>query len=815
VTLLDVLRVLGVGRRSLFRQPTAATLIAATVGIGVAGILVVMALAEAVYRRPLPYRADEELLFVFSSIPEQSRTHRATSLPNYSDWRAHARSVELEAATSPRSFTLTGVERPRPLSGEYVSAGYFAMLGVDVIAGRAFDSEDDRAGAAPVAILSERLAREQFGLAPNAVGRTLRLADRPFEVVGVLEPDYRGILWDPVDLWVPIHQAGEILGERYRTDRGLGWHLVLGRLRQGFSLAQARAELDDLAARLEELHPEANHGKRNHVETMRDFYFGDRLRRGLSYLLGASFLVLVLITANVVTLALAQSADSAREVAVRRALGASPSVLLVSLAAPLAAPLGIGLAAAIAISWWVTPWVISLSDIPPATLSLPWIDVRIGLLGGLLVLFVGLAVTLLAYRAHAGAAASLTLRSGGSSAYGRLRMLQRLVLLETTLAVVLLMGAGLLLRSLSGLRSGDPGFDIAGISALKIDLQLGRYEDPSARVRFVRSLLRDPSSAEAQVRGAAVSGPRLAPTANLSAELIPEDAGSEHDALSVYRHSISPALPAVLGLHRIEGRLFDDRDHEAAAKVALVSRSVAGLLGPEVLGRRFRLRPELPGDPWWTIVGVLEDVAARDLTMGSGREPDVYLPYEQAPEASFYLVTRSATDRGFTADQEKALAERVQRIDRDLALAPSETMEQRYALLTADERFNATVATCFSTLAWGLTILGLFGVLDLSVRSRRRELALRLALGATSRRLMRDVVLFALRLAVTGLLAGVALTLLAHRALRGLLVGVVAYDPATLTGVCAVVLLTAVSAAAAPALRTRRVDATAELTRGE
>jgi len=478
-------------------------------------------------------------------------------------------------------------------------------------------------------------------------------------------------------------------------------------------------------------------------------------------------------------------------------------------------PLALGLVCAIALAWWVTPRLISLSDIPPATLTLQWIDARLAAAALALVAIVGLVVTTLAYRSHGSASARTILRSGGQSSPGRFRTLRRLVVLETTLAVALLMGAGLLMRSLSSLRSSELGLDTRSVSTLQVDLQPSRYEDPSARVRFARRLLEELESS-AGFGEIAVSGPRIAPTANLSAELIPEGAASEHETLSVYRQSITPQLPATLGIDLVEGRAFEASDHESAPEVAMVSRTVADLLGAQgVVGQRFRLRPQLPGDPVWTIVGVLEDVAARDLTIGSGGEPDVYLPYEQAPERSFFLVARSRNSGPATTAQSKALEDGIRRLDRDLALAPVQTMEQRYALLTADETFHATVATCFSALAWGLTILGLFGVLDLSVRARRREHAIRLALGASVTSLTLDVLFFAVRLAGAGLLAGVALTVAMHRALRGLLVGVASYDPPTLVWVSALVLATAVLAGAVPAWRVRRVDATAELTRGE
>ncbi|HVS62070.1 MAG TPA: ABC transporter permease [Thermoanaerobaculia bacterium] len=803
-------------RRAILRHPATNLFIAATVAVGLAGILVVVAVADALYGRPLLYRDDQQLFFVFSTIPDEGRTYRSTSPMNYADWREAARTADLEAVSSARPFSLTGIADPRPLSGEYVSSGYFPMLGVDLAAGRHFTAEDDRAGAQAVVLLSQPLARELFEDEGSAVGQHVRLADRPFEVVGVLQTGYRGVLWHPIDLWVPLAQAGEILGQRYRNDRAMGWHLVVGRLRPGFSLEQARAELEALAVRLESLYPDANQGKRTHVESLRQFYFGDDLRRGLSYLMGASSLVLLLIVANVVALAFAQSTDSAREVAVRRALGATPADLYTTLATPLVTPLAGGMLCALVLAFWITPRLISLSDIPPASLTMQWIDARIGAAALGLVAIVGLAVTALAYRTHTGTSAPAILRSGGGSSPGRVRTLQRLVVLETALAVALLMGAGLLMRSLSSLQSGELGLETHSVSTLQVDLQPSRYEDPAARIRFTRHLLEEAAESSAGFSEIAVSGPKIAPSANLSAELIPEAAESEHETLNVYRHSITPQLTTALGIDLIDGRGFETSDHESARKVALVSRTVAELLGGrEVLGRRFRLRPQLPEDPLWTVVGVLEDVAARDLAIGRAGEPDVYLPYEQAPERSFFLVARSQSSGPATIAQSKALEDAVRRLDRDLALAPVETMEQRYALLTADQTFHATVATCFSALAWGLTILGLFGVLDLSVRARRREHAIRLALGASVTSLTVDVLFFAVRLAGAGLLAGVALTVAMHRALRGLLVGVTSYDPPTLLWVSALVLVTAVLAGAVPAWRVRRVDATAELTRGE
>lgn len=794
------------------RSPLVAALIAATLAVGLAGILVVVAVADAVFGRPLPYDRDEELVLAFSSDPEAKKNYLATSRPNYEDWRSSARALDLEAVSLSRTFSLTGVENPRPVNGEYVSPGYFRLLGLDVTAGRLFDDDDDRPGAPLVVLLSRRLSQQLFGSDDNAIGSHLRLADRVFEVVGVLESAYRGILWDPVDLWVPLDSAAEILGERFRSDRDMDWHLVVGRLRPGFTSDQADSELDALAARLEERYPDANHGKRAHVESLRSFYFRGELKRGLTYLGAASLLVLLLVTANVAILALGQSSDSAREVAVQRALGAPPSRLLATLAAPLVVPLGLGLLSAFTIAWLLTPRLVALSDIPPATLTTRWVDARLALVGLLMVLAIGLAVTILTYLTHGRRPLDVTLRSSGTMGAGPLRTLERLIVAETTIAVVLLVTTGLLLASLANLRSSDPGFGIEGIGVLRVDLQPSRYDDPSTQRRFVEALLDSPPPGFDE---AAVSGPRIAPSANRSAELLPEGTSSDTERFDVYRQSITPGFLDTIGLTLVEGRAFGAGDHDRAQRVALVSATTAQRLGGETaVGRRFRLRPELPGDPVWTVVGVLQDVAARGLTVNPGAEPDVYLPFAQAPERSFFLLARSAGLRAPSLSRLRPLEESVRRLDSELPLSPPTTLADRYSVLTADQGFHTAIATCFSIVAWSLTLLGLFGVIDLSVRARRRELALRIAVGAPAHRLTREAIFRALRLASTGLVAGLALTLLARRALQSMLFGVAPYDPVVLISASALVLLSAVFAVTVPALRIRRVDATAELARG-
>jgi putative ABC transport system permease protein len=809
-------RELALQARLLARRPGVPLLIALTVAIGLAGVLTVLAVADALYGRPLPYRDDQRLALVFSSVPEEGRAYQSTSPLNYADWRSAARTVELEAVSTPRALLFSDEERPRNLTGEYVSSGYFPLLGIDVARGRTFAPDDDRAGAAPVAIVSHRLWRDELAEDAGVVGRRIRLADRTFEIVGVLEPGYRGILWDPVDVWVPLAQAGEILGERYRTDRALGWHLVVARLRDGHSLAQARSELEDLAVRLERQHPDANRGKRTTVEPLREFYFGDQLRRGLAYLAGSALFVVLLVTVNVLSLALGQVAERAQEIATRRAFGAGRVQVAATLLAALAPPLAAGYALGLAGAWWLAPRLVGLSDIPPATLTLRWVDLRTAALGLGLVVLLAATVTAFAYRWSARVPLGTALASGGRSSAARLRSLRRFVLVETTMAVVLLVGAGLLLRSLARLGASDPGFAVAGLSALRLDLQPGRYDDPDERARFGSRLLEGAATLPAVTR-VAIGGPDLAPRANRVADLTPEDARDERDTLRVYRHAVSPGFADALGVPRIEGRDLAESDRAGAPPVALVSRTVAARLGGDrgesAVGRRFRLRPELPGDPWWTVVGVVGDVAARDLAPGEGGEPDVYLPYAQAPERALHLLVRSPPALAGSADLARALHRQVQGLDRDLALSSLETMEQRYAELTADQRFQATVAACFSALATALAGLGLFGVLDLSVRSRRRELGIRIAFGAHPDRLLRMVLADGLRVAALGLIVGLLLSLLLHRFLQSILFGVAAHDPLTLAVVAAIVLAVAATATALPALRARRVDATAELVR--
>ncbi|HVS14173.1 MAG TPA: ABC transporter permease [Thermoanaerobaculia bacterium] len=811
---MGLTRELAFQARVLTRRPGVPLLIALTVAIGLAGVLTVLAVADALYGRPLPYRDDHRLALVFSAVPDEGRLHQSISPLNYADWRAAARTVDLEAVSTPRRFLLSEVEHPRNLTGEYVSSGYFSLLGIGIARGRGFDPDDDRPGAAPIVVVSHRLWREELGGDPAAVGGRLRLADRSFEIVGVLEPSYRGILWDPVDLWVPLAQGGEILGERYRTDRAFGWHLAVARVRDGFSLAQARGELDELAARLERQHPRENRGKRTTLEPLRDFYFGDELRRGLTYLVGAALFVALLVAVNVLCLALGQIAERAREIAARRAFGASRAYLAATLLGALAPPLAVGFALALAGAWWLAPRLIGMSDIPPATLAARWIDLRTASAGLALVVLLGAVVGAIAYRSLMSLPLGVALRASGRSSGARLRSLRRFVLVETTLAVVLLVGAGLLLRSLARLGASDPGFDAPGLSALPLDLQPGRYDDPAERARFGARLLEGAAVLPA-VTHVALAGPDLPPRANRVADLTPEDARDDRDTFPVYRHAVSPGFVTALGVPLLEGRDLAATDRAGAPTVALVSRTVAQRLGggARVLGRRFRLRPQLPGDPWWTVIGVLADVAGRDLAPGQAGEPDIFLPYDQAPEHAVHLLVRTSTAVAGTADLARDLHREVRRLDRDLALAPVETMTQRYAQLTADHRFHATVAACFSALATALAGLGLFGVLDLSVRARRQELGIRLAFGAHPGRLLRMVLEDGLRMAALGLGAGLALSLLLNRYLQSILFGVAAHDPLTLLLVAAIVLVTAVVAAVVPALRARGVDATAELVR--
>jgi predicted permease len=795
--------------RSLRRTPTFAASAVATLALGIGAVTTIYSVVHAVLLRPLPYERPSDLAIIWGTIRRDSVERRTVSYPDFEDWRRDARAFDAVAAFSESMFTLDGRDGAERIEGEWVSASYFGALGVRPVLGRGFTPAEDAAGAgARVAVLSHELWQARFAGSPSAVGATLRIEGEPTTVIGVMPAGFRG-LGDDAQLWVPFaNPPGGTGTPSILEDRGSRWHNVIARLRPGATLTGAQAELDAISRRLATQYPESNENRGAEVVALEEELVGG-LRRGLMVLLGAVGLVLLMACANTANLLLVRAAAREREMAIRAALGASRArtarqLLVESLVLAL-----IGGAVGALLSLWAVAILARLNpvDLP----SFVRLEVSGAALGAtsvvVLIVAAAFGVVAIAFASEGRVAESLKAGAravGAGRAAGRLRGV--LVAAELALAVVLLAGAGLMLRTLAGLRRFDPGFSAEQLVSFRLDLSRAQYDAPRA-VAFGANLAE-------QVRGLpgvrAVSLSDDVPLDGRSSATLLRIEGkevvSQGSGIRIYRHRVAPGYFAAMGATLVRGREFTTADDRGRSRVAVISERMARRFWPneDPVGGRLRLNDTTYAE----IVGVVADVKHRALLEAATADPDVYYPILQVPTTTFSLVVRAAGD---PAALVAAVRREVTAADRNVPVYDVATMRERVRRETAPARFHTSLLGAFAGLALLLAAVGVYGVMAYAVAQRTREVGIRMALGANAGDVVRLIVGAGARLAAVGLAVGVVAAVMTVRVMAGLLYGVEPTDPATLGAAAAVLAGAALLACWLPARRAGRVEPTVAL----
>jgi putative ABC transport system permease protein len=774
--------------RLLRKTPGWSAVAVATLALGIGATTAIFAAVHAVFLRPLPFAAPDRLVSVRELDAARGRDDVGVSFPNYSDWRGASRSFESLAAVGLFEIELRGAGEPARLLAAMTSHTLFRTLGILPQLGRALDGADDREGRPIVAVASHRLWLGQLAGDPGAVGRTIDLGGMPGTLVGVMPAgfDFPG----DVDLWVPL----EIYKyERMTRNRRVHVLQVVGRLRQGATVAAAEAELDALSGAAAQDDP--GHRPRViplHAASTRD------LRALLTVLMAAVGFLLLIACANVANLLLVRAAGRRRELAVRRALGAGARHLLAQLVAEGLALVLPGAALGLLLAWWGLGVLDGLTQDP---------RLRSIAIDGPVVAF-SVAVSALTGLLFSAAPAwalrreplQASLRDDGTRLAGGRRSgaaRRVLVVAEVSLSLVLLAGAGLMLESLRRLGHVQPGFLPERLVALRVSLPAARYDEPRDVIAFFAQL----PDRLAMVPGViAASGVNRLPisggdpvgevTAEGQAAAVPE-----RPAASFRR--VLPGYFRTMGIPLRRGRDFDARDDGSGPFVVIVSDSLARLLWPgkDPLGRRIKVGPP-EAEPWLTVVGVAADVRHVGLSEGPGLA--TYEPHAQRPRGSMHVVAR--TDRSDEAVV-ASLRSVLRGLEPGMVIDRLETMEDRIARSTAPRRLQTALLTGFAAVAMALASVGLFGVVGQAASQRRREIAIRMALGARGRDVVRMVVGQGLALAVAGVvLGGVAASALT-RFLGTLLFEVRPGDPAALAAAAGLLLLVALGASYLPARR--------------
>jgi predicted permease len=809
-----MLREMAFACRMFFKRPGYAIAIVLTLGIGIGSTTLMFSLVDAVLIRPLPF-ADSGRLVLLTGVAGPQRAPRGASVPEIVDWRAMNSSLQDVAIYDEYSLNLKTSDRAFRVEAELVSAGYFALLGAQPALGRTFTAEEDIVpDKFPVVVISDALWRRTLAADPNVLHRTITLNDRAMSVIGVMPPAFAGVSFD-TDVWVPSAMLTLNNTPGLATDRSSRWLGALGRLKDGVTLEAARTDFDRVAALLEQQYPQYNRQRGVQVDILQTAIVGDA--RGLLLaLLGGVFLFLVVASVNVASLQLARAISRRREMALRLALGATRSHLLRQLAAEaLVLAIAAGIFGTLGAAWGLKGVVSLFPADAVARIAQASVDPRaIGF--ALAVSFLAAAsVSILPGLAAARRDLSGTMKEGERAAEPGLASLRRpsvqqgLVVAEIALAMTLLTAAGLMIRSLDRRSAVPLGFDHAGVTVARLSLPAARFAPEQRRVlvdRLAAELGRLP-----QVRHAAVAS-SLPFTGNSSAaNLLPDTATTAEQTQRFYRNLVTPGFFDTLGIAVTRGRAFTSQDVTGAPPVAIINESAARRLWGDAdpLGRQFRI-----GSPSGTpvqIIGVVQDARFRDLTTdlsGARVEPDVYFPFAQRTDSEIEIAVRTV-DGSILSPQ--LLQRAVQNVDAGLPLYRVRPLAEAVGTQTSTARFGSTLFTVFSTGALLLAGIGLYGLIAYVVGLSRREIAIRLALGADARRVVMHIVSNGMSIVAVGVVLGVAGSLAAGQAMRAQLFQTAPFEPATLAGVAALLLAVAVLAAYIPSRKASHIEPHAAL----
>jgi putative ABC transport system permease protein len=793
--------------RMLVKKPGFATITVLTLALGIGANAAIFSAVRAVLLRPLPFPEPDRLVQVFSStVTSPDGLSGTASPPDFTDWRRDSRSFAELAALNADSFALTGQGAAEQLSGANVTGGFFDVLGLPAHLGRTLTPEDDAPGPS-VVVLAYSLWVRRFGSDPQVIGRTINVEGNEARVVGVMPRTFE--YPQQSEVWLPLRFSERDLA----TQRGAHYLNVIGRLEEGVSLAAAREEMRALGLRLAGAYPSSNRNYRIAVHEMRTAMVGD-FRPALLMLLGAVGFVLLIVCVNVANLVLTRALGRTRELAIRNALGAGRvrlvrGVLVESLTlSVLGGVAGLGLAV------WASQGIAALDQ----SLAIPLLDeTRVDgvVIGFTLVVSVIVALlfgSLPAWHTSSLGDLAIRIRENSGNATGdrhRQRLRSTLIVAETALAVVLLVGAGLLLRSFLRMTSVELGFDASRVQTFNVSMPEMKYQTPAQRAEFVTSLVSRASVQPAVEAAGAIFGLPLTnfryviSMSTLDGRRLGDD---DQDARSLQIRVVTPDYFRAMRIPIVRGRSLGEEDGAGAAPSVVVNERAATLLWPEEnpIGHQFTLGTRLgQGNvpAGGTVVGVAGNV--RDHGPMANVAPTVYLSHAQFPVGFVTLAIRTRGEPTMVTEPMRAL---LAELDPDVPMFSVRTMEQRTASAVARPRVYLMLLSLFAATAVLLAALGIYGVLMHAVAQRTREIGIRLALGARRGEVVRLVVRQAVLLAFAGLTLGLLLAFGASRLIRSLLFGIEPSDAMTYVVVATGLLGIALLASYVPARRASRID---------
>ncbi len=816
----NLVRDLRHGLRQLARRPGFAAAAIASLALGVGLNTTLFSIVNAVLLRDTPIERPDRLVEIYSGISDDL-PHLTSSYPDFLSIREGAPAfADLAAHALARGILSGGAGKPVLVTGELVTANYFPLLGVRPALGRGFLPEENVAeGASPVMVLSHGLWQRRFGGRPDVLGQTLQVSGVTYTVVGVAPRDFGGTIpgltpefWTPLMMVDRLNFSGIQANMDDQPDvprirnRGMRWLFVKGRLADGRTLDEARAQVETLYARLRAEHPKSNEKVKPALLPATSIRFHPMLdgyvKAASAVLLAAVAMVLMIACANVANMLLARGAARRREMAVRAAIGASRSRLLRQLLSESVVLAAVGGAVGVLIAHWAGRL---LSSIPTDALPLPMhFDFTVDAAVLAYALLVSLATALLFGLAPAWGASrpdlvpALKATVSGDGPRRRLSLRDALVVGQLAVSLVLLVAGALLTRGLLVARAADLGFDPRPISSLRFNLQMNGYDEPRAMAlrRPVLDALRALPGVEAV--GLASRLP-LAPDINMEGVRVPGHHQAADDATQIDATYVDGAYFQAVGIPIVEGRAFTDDEVAAGRKVAIVNQTLARKYWPDrsPVGQRIHLGTL--DAPATEIVGVARDHKVRSV----GETPRSYLHLPMLPGRTISLVVRTAHPAEMALPMLRAA---VLKLEPEVVFTDDVPAAEIAATTVAPTRIGAMLLGSFGVLALLLASVGLYGVIAYSVSLRTREVGVRMALGAKPRDIARLVLSQGGRLALAGIGIGAALAAGAGKVLESLLYGVGAFDPAAYLVAAALLLAVAVAANLVPALQAARID---------
>ncbi len=774
-----------------------------TLALGIGANAAIFSVVNAVLLRPLPYRDPGRLVLLSETTPEFPVF--SVSYLNYKDWRDQSRSFEAVGAVRNAAMTLTGSSEPERLPAQMATADLLGLLGVQPSLGRGFTAAEDRSGASGVALISYGLWQRRFGGSAQILGQTITLDNRRYTVIGVLPAGFQ-VLQQAADVMVPLEPWAATLPD----DRN--WHpgiLPIARLKPEVSLERARAEMTTIAKRLEQEYPIYNSGTGAIVNVMQA-QLVENVRPALMVLLATVGFVLLIACANVANLLLARAAARQREIAIRTALGATRArvvrqLLTESMLLSVTGALFGVLLAQAALGPLLHLAGSTLPSITRVHLDL-WVLGFTTLIALLAALVFGLVPAVHTARLDVRGALNETDR--GTVGHGALRLRGALVVSEVAVAMLLLVGAGLLIRSFASLSSVVPGFSVDHL--LVADLPLSPSGHPQAAERmafFDRVLERVSTLPGVRSVGAASFLPVSGQGSIIHFNIQGRPPKTPHDYIMANYRAVSPKYLQTLQVPLLQGRLLTDADREGAPTVVVINETMAQAFfhDESPLGKHLQLGA-LPENevPWMEVVGVVGDVKQG---LASGAPTEMYVPFRQAdkvlPVFTLSLVLRTAMEPTSLAS---TLRNAVHEVDPNQPVVKIRTMEDNVANSIAQPRFRTLLLGIFAGIALLLAGVGIYGVVAYSVAQRTREIGVRVALGSTQGAIFRLIIGSGMRLTLAGILVGVFAVIALTRYLSTLLFQVRAYDPLTLATVAVLLLGIALAACYMPARRATRIE---------